>query len=79
MLSAHSTHGERPMRTITSRVLNSIAYPARRRTQYQLVYVSADGGVQGSVRFRSRDEANRAGVELGRMGMGYTIYATRRA
>ena len=66
------------MRTITSRLLNTIAYPARRRIQYQLVYVSADGGVQGSVRFRTRDEANRVGVELGRMGMGYTIYATRK-
>ena len=68
------------MRTITSRLLNTIAYPARRRTtQYQLVYVSADGGVQGSVRFRTRDEANRARAELSRMGMGTTIYATRRA
>ena len=67
------------MRTITSRLLNTIAYPARRRRiQYQLVYVSADGGVQGSVRFRSRDEANRAALELGRMGMGTTIYATRK-
>ena len=66
------------MKTI-SRVLNTITYPARRRTQYQLVYVSADGGIQGSVRFRSRDEANRASAELSRMGMGTTIYATRRA
>ena len=67
------------MKTI-SRFLNTITYPARRRTtQYQLVYVSADGGVQGSVRFRTRDEANRASAELSRMGMGTTIYATRRA
>ena len=67
------------MKTI-SRLLNTITYPARRRRiQSQLVYVSADGGVQGSVRFRTRDEANRAARELGRMGMGTTIYATRKA